>query len=71
MLEGEGGTIWNRLLAFNIGIELGQLLVVAFLLLLAFFVLDKMKVKQKYWNIALSSIAALISISLMIDNKFW
>lgn len=59
------------LLGFNIGLELGQILIVLIILGISFAAMNLFKVKQRNWNIAVSSIAILISLKLLIETKFW
>jgi hypothetical protein len=58
--------IVGKLFAFNLGIEVGQIIAVIMFLILAFVITQDSKQKQLYWNIALSSIALLVSTWL-----FW
>lgn len=53
----DGQSIAWPLFGFNIGLELGQLLVVAGILLLSWLVVDKAKLNQKWWIWALSAIS--------------
>ena len=59
------------LLGFNVGIELGQLVVVVFIVGIAFFFLNIVGVKHREWNIFISGAAAGMSIISMLENKFW
>ncbi len=59
------------LLGFNIGIELGQLLVVMFIVGIAFLFLNVFKFKHREWNVFVSGAAAGMSLISMLDNKFW
>ncbi|MEM8894499.1 MAG: HupE/UreJ family protein [Bacteroidota bacterium] len=59
------------LLGFNIGIELGQLLVVLVIVGTAYIFLNKIGVKHREWNLFISGAAAGMSLISMIDNKFW
>ena len=59
------------LLGFNLGIELGQLLVVFFIVGIAFLFLNIIGVKHREWNIFISGAAAGISLISMLENKFW
>lgn len=59
------------LLGFNIGIELGQLLVVLFIVSVAFLFLNVLKVKHREWNLFISGAAAGMSLISMFDNGFW
>ncbi|MEP5914607.1 MAG: HupE/UreJ family protein [Flavobacteriaceae bacterium] len=59
------------LLGFNIGIELGQLLVVFFIVGVAFIFLNVLKVKHREWNVFVSGAAVGMSLISMFDNRFW
>ena len=60
------------LLGFNIGIELGQLLIVLFIVLISFIFLNFIKIKHLKWNLFISGAAfgiSLISIMELIFDK--
>lgn len=60
------------LLGFNIGIELGQLLIVLFIVLISFIFLNFIKIKLLKWNLFISGAAfgiSLISIMELIFDK--
>ena len=59
------------LLGFNIGIELGQLLVVLVIVGIAFFFLNVIGVRHREWNVFISGAAAGMSLISMLENKFW
>lgn len=59
------------LLGFNIGIELGQLLVVFVIVGIAFLFLNVIKVKHRDWNVFISGAAAGMALISMFENKFW
>ena len=59
------------LLGFNIGIELGQLLVVFVIVGIAFLFLNLLRVKHREWTVFISGAAAGMSLLSMLDNKFW
>lgn len=59
------------LLGFNLGIELGQLLVVFFVVTIAFVFLNVIGVKHREWNVFISGAATGMSLLSMLDNKFW
>ncbi len=68
IMPGEEDTLISQLLAFNIGVELGQLLIVAIILAMAFLALNIFKVKQREWNLFVSGAAAGVAIILMMDT---
>ncbi len=59
------------LLGFNLGIELGQLLVVFVIVGVAFLFLNIMRVKHRDWTLFISGAAAGMSLLSMLENKFW
>ncbi len=68
---GRNGNIWQQLLAFNIGIELGQLLIVSILLIVGFLIMNLFRAKKRDWILVLSSAAAGISLILMIETNIF
>lgn len=61
-------SIVKPLFGFNIGIELGQLLVVLVITGIAFFFLNVVKVKHREWTLFISGAAAGMSILSMAEN---
>lgn len=64
LMPGEESQLVKQLFAFNIGIELGQLMIVAIILVVSFIAFNLLKIKQSYWNIGLSTIVGLMSVNL-------
>ncbi|MEM9001283.1 MAG: HupE/UreJ family protein [Bacteroidota bacterium] len=64
-------SIFVPLLGFNLGIELGQLLVVFFIVGIAFLFLNVIRVRHREWNVFISGAAAGISLISILENKFW
>jgi len=64
-------TILIPLLGFNLGIELGQLLVVLVIVSVSFLFLNVIKAKHREWNLFISGAAAGLSLLSMLENKFW
>ncbi|MBW1295004.1 HupE/UreJ family protein [Aquimarina litoralis] len=59
------------LLGFNIGIELGQILVVFFIVGIAYLFLNKLAVKHRDWNVFISGAATGMSLIFILENKIW
>lgn len=55
------------LLGFNLGIELGQLLIVFFIVFIAFIFLNVIKVKHYKWNLFISGAAFGISLISILE----
>ena len=68
LLPGEEDKLIQQLLAFNIGVELGQLTIVAIILGISFLVIEVLKVKQRTWNLLISIIAAGMSIYMALER---
>ena len=70
-LLGTEQSIWQPLLAFNIGLELGQLVIVVIELIISSLLLDIFRVKKHNWNLILSGIVLGIALTLIRDAEFW
>ncbi len=68
ILPGMEDLLIKQLLAFNIGVELGQLLIVSLILFASWLALSLGKVKQREWNLFISGAAAGISVILFIEQ---
>ena len=67
-LLGREADIVQPLLAFNIGLEIGQLVIVGIVLTLTYLVLNVVKSSRLRWTLIVSGIVAGMAISLIIDN---
>ncbi|HEY1006904.1 MAG TPA: HupE/UreJ family protein, partial [Sphingobacteriaceae bacterium] len=63
-LLGKDSSIVQELLAFNIGLEIGQILIVAVILLISFLAVQIFQVKRREWNLFLSS--AIFGIAFLM-----
>lgn len=70
-LLGPQSDIASPLLAFNLGIEVGQIIVVGIFLLISFILVDLFGVNRRDWRLIISSAIAGIALMLMIETKFW
>ena len=67
-LLGKQDSIVVPLLAFNIGVELGQILIVLCVLILTAIMIYMFKVKQRDWTLVLSGAGAGIALTLMMER---
>ena len=67
----DSSSVTLPLLGFNIGIELGQIIVVFFIVSVGYVFLNKFKVKHRDWNFFISGAAAGISLVFILENKIW
>jgi hypothetical protein len=70
-LLGKEAEIFNPLLGFNIGLELGQLIIVFVVLSIAFVIVELFKVQRMSWINILSGIIVGMSLSLILNNEFF
>jgi len=70
-LLGKDQNIISQLLAFNLGLELGQIIVVALFLAMSFILIDLIKVSRRDLKLVLSSAIAGIALVLLKDRIFW
>ena len=67
----DSSSVLMPLLGFNIGIELGQILVVFFIVCVAYLFVSKIGVKHREWNVFISGAAAGMSLISILENKIW
>ena len=70
-LLGKEESVVMPLLAFNLGVELGQLIIVALTMVAAYLFMNLLKVKQREWILFVSGAAAGVSYILLMEAKFW
>jgi len=71
MLLGKSQSVVKPLLAFNIGIEIGQLIIVLLSLGAAYLAFNLLKIKQREWNLFISGAVAGMALMLILEAKFW
>lgn len=67
-LLGREANIITPLLAFNIGLELGQIVILIAYFLLLFLTVNLFKVRDNFWRIFISGIAVGIALVLLINT---
>jgi hypothetical protein len=67
LLGSEKGLVLP-LFSFNVGIEVGQLLIVAVIMITTFLVVDVLKYPRREWHVLLSGAGLGISLVLMIER---
>lgn len=70
-LLGKDQNIIPQLLAFNVGLEVGQLVIVSLCIGLSFLILDGFKVKKHSWNLILSAFVAGVAFKLMTEKWYF
>ena len=69
-LLGREVTIVKPLLAFNLGLELGQLVIVGIVLVLTYIILDIVRSSRLRWTLIVSGLVAGMALSLIITNEY-
>lgn len=67
-MPGQEDQLVTQLFAFNVGVELGQLAIVAVILCLSAVALQLMKVKQREWNLFISGGAFGLSLVMALER---
>jgi hypothetical protein len=70
-LLGKDQSILSQLLAFNLGLEFGQIVIVGVFMAICFTLVDLVKVNRRDWKMVLSSAIAGIALVLIKDRIFW
>lgn len=71
VLLGAETSIIQPLFAFNIGLEIGQLLIMSIYFIFLYIYTRFVHQKHVYWKMTLSAFAGIIAIFLMIQTRFW
>lgn len=70
-LLGTGSTIALQLFAFNVGIEVGQITIVAIFMTVSLIVNGIFNIRRRDWVMVISSAIAGVAFMLIVENKFW
>jgi hypothetical protein len=63
--------IWDQFIAFNLGVDLGQVIVSMVFLIIAFLFINIFGVNRRDWVMVISSGIAGVALTLMFELKFW
>ena len=70
-LLGKDTAILKQLFAFNVGLEVGQIIIVGIFMLLSFTLITVLGVRQRDWNLVISSAIAGVSLMLITQSNYW
>lgn len=70
-LLGKEASIWQPLLAFNLGLEVGQLVIVGIFLLATSILVGLAGVSRKEWTLVVASMVFGVALMLMLEAKYW
>lgn len=70
-LLGNEESIITPLFAFNVGLEVGQIIIVAIFLLVSFILVSVFGVSRRDWKMIVSSAIVGVGLTLMLDAVYW
>jgi len=70
-LLGRDASILKQLFAFNLGLEVGQIIIVGIFVLISFILITILGVKQRDWKLVVSSAIAGIAVMLIGQSNYW
>ncbi|MGY6742809.1 MAG: HupE/UreJ family protein [Cecembia sp.] len=70
-LLGKEASIFEPLLAFNIGLEVGQLVIVAIFMVAGGILNGILGVNRRDWALIISAIVLGMSLMMMLETKYW
>lgn len=70
-LMGKDGSVLKQLFAFNIGLEVGQVIIVGIFILISFILITVLGVRQRDWNLVISSAIAGVALLLLSQSNYW
>ena len=68
---GKNESIIKQLLAFNLGLEFGQLIIVTIFMGITFVFVEVIKISRRDWKMIISSAIAGIALILIKNNIYW
>lgn len=68
---GKDHSIVTQLLAFNLGLEFGQIIIVGIFIVCSFILVDLVNISRRDWKMVISSGIAGIALILMKDKIYW
>ena len=70
-LLGRDTTIIKQLFAFNLGLEVGQIIIVGIFVLISFILITVLGVRHRDWKLVVSSAIAGVALMLFTQSSYW
>ena len=70
-LLGRDTSVLKQLFAFNVGLEVGQIIIVGIFLFISFILITVLGVRQRDWNLVISSAIAGVALMLLTQSTYW
>jgi hypothetical protein len=68
---GKNSNIVSPLFAFNVGLEVGQIIIVSIFMIASFILVDLFTLNRRDWKLVISSAIAGIALILMMEKNPW
>lgn len=68
---GKDQSIITQLFAFNLGLEVGQIIILGIYMVAVFIFVDIFRVSRRDWRLVISSAVAGIALTMIADAKYW
>jgi hypothetical protein len=68
---GRNSSIVKQLFAFNVGLEVGQIIIVMIFLTVSFILVDLFTLNRRDWKMVISSMIAGMAVIMMKERIFW
>jgi hypothetical protein len=65
---GKDQSIFSQLLAFNLGLELGQMMIVLFILIFSFLIVGLIKVNRREWLLFASAAVFALALNMALER---
>ncbi|QIE59714.1 HupE/UreJ family protein [Rasiella rasia] len=62
------GAIFVHLLEFALGIEIAQVIIASFVVMLGYVAQELLKLKRQYWVVTLSAVVLILAIPMLMEN---
>ncbi len=70
-LLGKDASVLKQLFAFNLGLEVGQIIIVGIFTMVSFILITILGVKQRDWRLVMSSAIAGVAVLLICQSDYW
>lgn len=68
LMPGEENSLITQLFGFNVGVEVGQLVIVGILLIISYIFLSLIKLPHRIWNYFISGAGIVLSIKMILEK---
>lgn len=70
-IMGKNTEIVSQLFSFNLGLEVGQIIIVAIFLVISFIFVDLIGIARRDWRLVISAAVGGVALFLMTETTYW